>query len=89
MYGGGKMPTVYLSPSFFSLNYWLWNIMYMLLGTFLFALPAMKLNCDFRDIEISLLLGLNFGTLLAIVSSIMPFYMVVFTLIPLVIVMVR
>lgn len=80
---------VYSRPAFFSLQYWLWPIFYIMLGSLLFAVPAMSLKCNLEDIEFSMLIGLNFGVLLGVISSIMPYYMQIFALIPLILIMVR
>lgn len=74
------LQTTYIRPPFFSINYWAWPLLYM--GTFmgLFIVPAMSLNCNFDDIVIAAFLGLNFGVLVGIISSITPFYMLIFTL---------
>jgi hypothetical protein len=74
---------VYTHPSFFSINYWAWPIMYMGIGLGLFTTPAMAIGCNFDDIVIIGMLGLNFGVLLGIISSITPFFMLIVTLIPL------
>lgn len=75
--------TVYSRPPFFSFNFWAWPLMYMLAFAGIFAVPAMYLDCDFNDLFISTMIGMNFGVMLGIVSTITPFYILIFTLIPL------
>ncbi len=62
--------------------------MMLMLGLFIFSVPAMILECDFHDIAIASLVGLNFGAFAAIVMQTLPFYMAVFTIIPTVLYMV-
>lgn len=73
----------YVRPGFFTFNFWAWPMMYMLTFAGVFAVPAMYLDCDFNDLFIVTMIGLNFGVMLGIVSTITPFYILILTLIPL------
>ena len=80
---------IYTRPPFFSMQNWAWPILYLGIGTLLFAWPAMMIGCDFDDVIIAMLVGMNIGIILGIVSSITPFYMLIFTLIPTILYMIR
>ncbi len=80
---------VYARPSFFSVGYWEFPLFYLLAFMMLFVVPTFVLRLEFDDIVISSLLGLNVGAMVCIASSILPFYMQVFFVIPLILYMVR
>lgn len=80
---------VYTRPGFFTIQYWAWPILFIGMGTLLFSFPAMLLRCEFDDIIIAAFVGMNLGVIMGILGSIMPFYMLIFTLVPTVLYLVR
>lgn len=79
----------YVRPGFFTMQNWAWPLMYIGIGTLLFSFPAMIIGCEFDDIIITALVGMNIGVILGILSSITPFYMIIFSLVPTVLYMIR
>ena len=74
----------YTRPSFFSLQYWPWPFLYMFGFAGIFAMPGMMLGVDGDDFLFLVFLGMTVGTMLGIISSIIPYYILVLVLIPLI-----
>lgn len=80
---------VYTRPGFFSLEYWLWPLFYIMLGVVLFSGLTLAFRGSLHDLTLAMLVGLNFGVMLGVISSITPYYLLIASLVPLVLWMVK
>jgi hypothetical protein len=63
--------------------------MFIGIGTLFFSFPAMLIGCEFDDIILAAFIGMNLGVIMAIIGSIMPFYMLIFTMVPTILYLIR
>lgn len=85
---------IYNRPTFFSLNYWLFPMAFMLGITAIFVAPViagsiMNQGVSFDDVVILGFLGLLVGGMFDVIAQMFPYYVLVIILIPLFIYMLR